>query len=75
MFKQNADVDNYKSFMYVSPSSTSKEKMYSIRSKLLSNYKGLVVHDEERRSPPKNFVDKILNDRKKHKFEASLRKS
>lgn len=75
MFKQNADIDNYKSFMYVSPSSTQKEKMYSIRTKLISNYKGLVVHDEERRSPPKNFVDKILNDRKKHKFEASLRKS
>jgi hypothetical protein len=49
--------------------------MYSIRTKLISNYKGLVVHDEERRSPPKNFVDKILNDRKKQKFEASLRKS
>lgn len=73
-FNQNCDLENYESFLYVNPTSSQKEKMYSVRAKLLSNQKGLVIFNEERRSPPKNFVEKILKEKRQMIFESIERK-
>jgi len=48
--------------------------MYSVRAKLLSNQKGLVIFNEERRSPPKDFVEKILKEKRQMIFESIERK-
>lgn len=59
-FNPNNDINSLKTYVFVGPTSTQKEKMLSMRASLLNNSKGLKVNGMEMTSPPPKIMEKIV---------------